>query len=410
MLGDVEALEQQVSAAEMERMMKIQEVILKAMAGKLKWWEAAEIIGVTDRTMRRWREQYKEHGYSGLYDRRKRQPSPKRVPVEELEKVLQLFREKYHDFNVRHFHEKLRDEHDLRFSYTWVKTALQEAGLVKRRKKPGSHRKRRPRRPLPGMMLHIDASEHAWFGDKRRDELICILDDATSQIYYAQLVEAESTRTMMAALSEVVRTRGVFCTLYSDRAGHFFHTPRAGGKVDPTRLTQLGRALQEMGVKMIPAYSPQARGRSERSFGTWQGRLPQELRIHGIKDRDAANRFLREKYIAEFNDKFAVPAAEKGTAFVKSARKDLDWVFSVQHERVVANDNTVAVDNRILQLEQTRWRNTLAGQTVVVHEHLDGRMSIRYGPHVIAEYTAGELPTQAPKKKGKPRLPVGKAA
>jgi hypothetical protein len=161
---------------------------------------------------------------------------------------------------------------------------------------------------------------------------------------------------------------------------------------------------------MIPAYSPQARGRSERSFGTWQGRLPQELRIRGIKDRDAANRFLRENYIAEFNDKFAVPATEKGTAFVKSARKDLDWVFSVQHERVVANDNTVAVDNRILQLEQTRWRNTLAGQTVVVHEHLDGRMSIRYGPHVIAEYAAGELPTQAPKKKGKPRLPVGQAA
>ncbi len=255
----MEAVEQQIPAAEVERMMKIQEVILKAMAGKLKWWEAAEIIGVTDRTMRRWREQYKEHGYSGLYDRRKRRPSPKRVPVEELEKVLQLFREKYHDFNVRHFHEKLYEDHGIRFSDTWVKKALQEAGLVNKRKKPGSHRKRRPRRALPGMMLHIDASEHAWFGDQRKDELICIMDDATSEIYYAQLVEAESTRTMMAALSEVVRTRGVFCTLYSDRAGHFFHTPRAGGKVDLKRLTQLGRALQELGVKMIPAYSPQAR-------------------------------------------------------------------------------------------------------------------------------------------------------
>ena len=388
----MEAVEQQIPAAEVERMMEIQEVILKAMAGKLKWWEAAEIIGVTDRTMRRWREQYKEHGYSGLYDRRKRRPSPKRVPVEELEKVLQLFREKYHDFNVRHFHEKLRDEHGIRFSYTWVS------------------RKRRPRRPLPGMMLHIDASEHAWFGDQRKDELICIMDDATSEIYYAQVVEAESTRTMMAALSEVVRTRGLFCTLYSDRAGHFFHTPRAGGKVDLRRLTQLGRALQELGVKMIPAYSPQARGRSERSFGTWQGRFPQELRIRGLTDRDAANRFLREQYIAEFNDKFAVQAAQKGTAFVKSARKDLDWVFSLQHERVVANDNTVAVDNRVFQLEQTRWRNTLAGQTVVVHEHLDGRVSIRYGPHVIAQYAPEELPPQAPKKKGKPRLPVGKAA
>ena len=214
----------------------------------------------------------------------------------------------------------------------------------------------------------------------------------------------------MSALSEVVRTRGLFCTLYSDRAGHFFHTPRAGGKIDATRLTQLGRALQELGVKMIPAYSPQARGRGERNFGTWQGRLPQELRIRGITDRDAANRFLREQYIAEFNDKFAVQSAQKGRAFVRSARKDLDWVFSLQHERVVANDNTVAVNNRVFQLEQTRWRNTLAGQTVVVHEHLDGRVSIRYGPHVIAQYAPADLPPQAPKKKGKPRLPVGKAA
>jgi transposase len=406
----VEAIKQQFSTAELERVMKIQEVILKAMAGKLKWWEAAEIIGVTDRTMRRWREKYQEHGYSGLWDHRKRRPSPKRVPVEKLEQVLQLYREQYFDFNVRHFHEKLKEEHGIRFSYSWVKTALQEARLVKRRKKPGSHRKRRPRRPLPGMMLHIDASEHAWFGDHQRDELICILDDATSEIYYAQLVEAESTRTVMASLREVIDTRGLFCTLYSDRAGHFFHTPRAGGKVDSTRLTQVGRALQELGIKMIPAYSPEARGRGERSFGTWQGRLPQELRLRGIRNREAANRFLREHYIAEFNQRFAVPAAQKGTAFVRSKRKDLDWVFSIQHERTVANDNTVAIANRVFQLEQTRWRNTLAGQTVVVHEHLDGRVSIRYGPHLVAQYSPNELPPQATPRRGKPRLPIGEAA
>jgi len=275
---------EQIPAAEMERMMKIQEVILKAMAGKLKWWEAAEIIGVTDRTMRRWRERYQEHGYSGLWDHRKRSPSPKRIQVEVLEQVLQLYREKYFDFNVQHFHEKLQEEHGIQLSYTWVKTALQESGLVERRKKRGSHRKRRPRRPLPGMMLHIDASEHRWFPDGRKYELIVILDDATSEIYYAQLVEAESTRSMMQALREVVETRGVFCTLYSDRAGHFFVTQQAGQKVDKTRLTQVGRALEELGIKMIPAYSPQARGRSERSFGTWQGRLPQELRLRGITE------------------------------------------------------------------------------------------------------------------------------
>lgn len=390
--------------------MKAQEVILKAAAGKLKWWEAAEIMGVTDRTMRRWRDRLNEHGYSGLWDYRKRRPSPKRVPMATVEKVLQLYREQYFDLNVRHFHEKLQEVHGIGLSYSWVKTALQTAGFVKKRKKPGSHRKRRPRRALPGMMLHVDGSEHRWFQDDRYYELIVILDDATSEIYYAQLVEAESTQTVMAALREVIQTRGLFCSLYSDRAGHFFVTPKRGERVDSSRPTQVGRALQELGVKMIPAYSPQARGRSERSFGTWQGRLPQELRLRGITDLATANEFLRTCYIAEFNDKFAVKAAQKGSAFVRIQRKDLDWIFSVQHERTVNNDNTITLANRTFQLDQTRWRNTLAGQTVVVHQHLDGRMSIRYGPHLVAQYAFDQLPPQAPRRRGTPRLPVGKAA
>ena len=403
MLEDVAAIQEQFPAAEMERAMKIQEVILKAMSGKLKWWEAAEIIGVTDRTMRRWRQQYQQHGYSGLWDYRKRRPSPKRVAVADLEQVLRLYRERYFDFNVQHFHEKLREKHGLQYSYTWVKTALQEAGLVERRKKRGSHRKRRPRRPLPGMLLHIDGSEHRWFGDERYYELIVIMDDATSEIYYAQLVEAESTHSVMAALREVIETWGLFCSLYSDRAGHFFVILKRGEKVDRTRPTQVGRALQELAVKMIAAYSPQARGRSERNFGTWQGRLPQELRLRGISDLERANEFLRTEYIAEFNRRFAVPAAQKGTAFVRTRRRDLDWIFSVQHERTVNNDNTVALDNRTFQLNKTRWRDTLAGQSVIVHEHLDGRVSIRYGPHLIAQYTSEELPPQAPRRRGTPR-------
>ena len=406
----MEVIPERIRAAETERMMKIQEVILKAMAGKLKWWEAAEIIGVTDRTMRRWRERYQEHGYSGLWDYRKRSPSPKRIAVEVLERVLQLYREKYFDFNVQHFHEKLREEHGISQSYTWVKTALQEAGLVERRKKRGTHRKRRPRRAMPGMMLHIDASEHNWFGDGRKYELIVILDDATSEIYYAQLVEAESTRSMLSALREVVKTRGVFCSLYSDRAAHFFVTPRAGEKVDKTRLTQVGRALHELGIKMIPAYSPQARGRSERSFGTWQGRLPQELRLRGIRDLGKANEFLKEQYVKEFNGRFSVAAAEKGTAFVRLRRRDLDDIFSVQHERTVNQDNTVQLDNRVFQIMKTRWRNTLAGMTVGVHEQLDGSVTIHYGPHRIAEFAPEQVPPQAPRRRGTPRLPYPKAA
>jgi transposase len=406
----VEVVEQQIPAAEMERMMKAQEVILKAAAGKLKWWEAAEIMGVTDRTMRRWRERLNEHGYSGLWDYRKGQPSPKRVPMATVEKVLQLYREKYFDFNVRHFHEKLRDEHGVQLSYTWVKTALQTAGLVKKRKKPGSHRKRRPRRPLPGMMLHIDGSKHRWFGDGRQYELIVVLDDATSEIYYAQLVEAESTRSVMAALREVVETKGVFCSLYSDRAGHFFVTPKRGQPVDTTRPTQVGRALQELGIRMIPAYSPQARGRMERNYRTWQGRLPQELRLRGITDVNKANEFLRREYIAEFNSRFTEPAAQKGTAFVRLHRRDLDWIFSVQHERMVNRDNTIVFGYRVLQLERTRWKDTLAGQTVLVHEHLDGRVSIRYGPQLIAEFAADGLPLPAPRRKHSTKLPGGSQA
>jgi transposase len=381
---------QQYSAAETERMMKLQEVLLKAMAKKIRWWDAAEIIGVTDRTMRRWRERLEAEGYSGLVDRRKGKPSDKRVPLAQVEEVLRLYREVYFDLNIRHFHEKLREQHGIKRSYTWLQKALQGAGLVPRGKRRGKHRRRRERRPMAGMLLHIDGSKHQWFGDDRWYDLIVILDDATNEIYYAQLVEEESTRTVMAGLREVIESHGLFCALYSDRGSHFFVTPKAGEKVDKHRLTQVGRAMKELGVQMIPAYSPQARGRSERSFGTWQGRLPQELRLAGITTREGANEFLRQRYIAEFNEKFAIPAKEKATAFRKTARADLNWIFTVQSERVVAKDNTVAIADRTWQLEKSRFRSSLAGCTVMIHEHLDGTVSIRFGPHEVGRYPAPE--------------------
>jgi transposase len=372
----------------MERMMKLQDVLLKAMAKKITWWQAAEIIGVADRTMRRWRERLEEHGYDGLADRRKGKPSFRRVPLQTCEEVLRLYQEQYFDLSIRHFHEKLQEEHAIELSYPWVQQALQGAGLVKKRSRRGPHRRRRERRPLPGMLLHIDGSKHRWFQDERWYDLLVILDDGTSEIYYAQLVEEESTSTVMAALREVIEQQGLFCALYSDRGSHFFFTPKAGEPVDKQRLTQVGRAMKELGIHMIPAYSPQARGRSERSFGTWQGRLPQELRLAHIHSLNEANAFLRERYIAEFNQKFTVAAKERGTAFRKTGRADLDWIFSVQSERVVARDNTIAFRDRIWQLEKTRWRYSLAGCTVTVHEHLDGRVSVRYGPHVVAMWTA----------------------
>jgi hypothetical protein len=231
-----------------------------------------------------------------------------------------------------------------------------------------------------------------------------VLDDATSETYYAQLVEEESTRTVMAALKEVVEKKGRFCALYSDRASHFFETPKAGGPVDHDRRTQVGRALKELGIQMIPAYSPQARGRGERRFGTWQGRLPQELRLAGISTLEEANRFLRERYVPEMNRKFAVRAAEPGHAFVPVRGQDLEQIFSVQTERVVAKDNTVRVEERTWQVERTRWRGTLAGCRVTICEHLDGRVSILYGPHIVGRYTAQGAPLGTTRKApGPPR-------
>jgi len=390
-----------IPEAVVERAMKVQEVILRAMAKRITWWQAAEVIGISDRQMRRWRRRWEKFGYDGLLDRRRGRPSLRRVPLELAERVLVLYREKYFDFNVRHFHEKLREEQDIRLSYTWVKRALQGAGLVRKQGRRGVHRRRRPRRPLPGMLVHLDGSSHAWLGDGRRYDLLVVLDDATSEIYYAQLVEEESTRTVLAALREVVEKKGLFCALYSDRASHFFETPKAGAKIDPQRLTQVGRALHELGIRMIPAYSPQARGRSERNFGTWQGRLPQELRLRGITTVEEANRFLRQEYVAEFNRRFAVTAAQPGSAFLPLRGQDLERVFALQHERVVNRDNTVEFAHRVLQMEKTPWRNTLAGCSVIVYEHLDGALSVGYGPHLVGRFNAQGIALPEPTRRRK---------
>ena len=383
-------------ARAMERAMKIQEVIIRAIDKRILWSEAAEIIGISYRSMQRWRERYQEYGYDGLYDRRLKRPSPKKVPLATVEKVLTLYREQYFDFNVRHFVEKLHKEHKIDFSYTWIKTALQTAGLVKKSRKRGKHRKKRPRRSLPGMMLHVDGSTHAWLGGKARQDLVVILDDATSEVYYAQLVDQESTATVMAGLQEVVEKKGVFCSLYSDRGSHFFYTPTAGGPPDRSRKTQIARALEQLGTEAIPANSPQARGRSERNFGTWQGRLPQELRHRGITTLEAANEFLRKEGIADHNQCFAVPAQQEGTAFVPYAGSDLSKIFSHQEERVVGNDNTVTFGKLSLQIQPQTFRYSLAKCRVLVCQHLDETISLHYGPHLLGRYSAqGEsvLPT-----------------
>jgi len=379
---------EQIAAAELERTMRVQDVMMQAIAKKITWWQAAEILGKSPRSIRRWKRNYEKYGFKAVFDQRRGKPNWRRAPVAEVQRVIELYREVYYDLNVRHFHEKLREEHNIQWSYSWVKNVLQGVGLVAKSRSRQKHRKRRPRKLLPGMMLHIDGSHHQWFQDGRWYDLLVILDDATSEIYYAQLVEDESTRTVMAGLRRVIEQHGWFASLYSDRAGHFFQTLKAGEAVDPRPLTQVGRALKELGIRMIPSYSPQARGRSERGFRTWQGRLPQELRLRSISTLEDANRFLTLDYIRQFNQKFAIPPSQTGTAFVPIQRQDLDRVFSLHHERTVNHDNTVRWANLVLQIQPTRLRSTLSGCQVIIYEHLDSTLSIGYGPHTVGRFSA----------------------
>jgi transposase len=374
-----------------ERAMKIQEIILKALGREITWIEAAEIIGISARSMRRWKRHYLEHGYDGLFDRRRKIPSPKRVPLKTVEKVLTLYRERYFDFNVKHFHEELTSKHGVTLSYTWVKTCLQAAGLVAKRAKRGTHRKRRPRRPLPGMMLHCDGSFHTWFAHKSdlRQTLIAVVDDATTQVHAACFVPYEGTEPIMALLREVVETQGIFCSFYTDKASHFLTTRHGGNHQTQSARgpTQIERALAELGIATIKANSPEARGRMERFNGTWQGRLPQELRLRGITTYKSANRYLRDVFMPKHNSQFTAPAAQQGSAFVPCHRDDLDRIFSIHHERTVEADNTVSVANLRLQIERSPLRVSFAKCRVTVYQHLDGSLSIGYGPHCLGRYS-----------------------
>ena len=372
------------------RLMKFEELLERTQSRELSQLEAASVLGVSERTFRRWRDRHEAEGSEGLYDRRLGKVSPCRVPVDTVMEVLDLYDSLYFDFTARHFFDKLVSSHDFTRSYNWVRLMLQARGRVRKAPRRGAHRRKRVRRPLPGMMLHQDGSRHQWVGGRWWD-LIVTMDDATSDIYSAFFVDEEGTMSTFRGLSEAISANGLFCALYADRGSHYWHTPKAGGKVDRDNPTQVGRALSQLGIELIPAYSPEARGRSERMFGTLQGRLPQELRLAGIESMEAANRFLRETFLPEHNRRFAITPEEPGSAFVPFAGA-LDDVLCIQEERIVGNDNTVRYKGLVLQIPEDRHRHHYVKARVRVHEYPAGHLAAFHGPRRLAVYnTDGTL-------------------
>jgi hypothetical protein len=385
--------------AAVERAMKVQEVILRARAKKITWIAAAEILGMAPRTLRRWRFRMERFGVRGLVDRRCRQPSRRRVAVATIDRILALYRDRYRDYNVRHFHQTLREEHEVEQSYTFVKQILQGAGLVRKQRPRGTHRQRRERRSCLGEMLHLDGSRHQWLAlaPEAWQSLVTVVDDATGRLLYAQLWPAESSWAVMTALRTVFIEHGLPQQLYTDRASWAAHTPRAGGKPDPRKPTQVERALAELGIEHLRAYSPQARGRSERVNRTLQGRLVNELRVQGHSTLEDANRWLREHYLAAYDRRFAQPPTESVSGFVPVNVQELERCLCWKGERVVNRDNTVVLAKCVLQIPKQPGRRSCQNLRVVVRQHLDGRFTVCAGPRLLAHYdSSGRLENHDP--------------
>ena len=347
--------------------------------------EAARLLGVCERSFRRYINRYEEDGLDGLTDKRLNQISHRRAPVDEVMGLTELYKSRYEGFNVKHFYSFYRDRHDGGRSYTWVKNTLQKKGLVKKSPKRGQHRKQRPRAPYRGMMLHQDGSTHEWVANQKWD-LIITLDDATNEHYSMFFVEEEGTVSSFQGVREVIEKHGLFASLYTDRGSHYWYTPETGGKVDKVRLTQFGRAMHRLGIEMIPAYSPQARGRCERMFGTHQERLPKEFQLAGITDMEAANKYLREVYLPAFNAEFCVPAREDKNVFTDCIVGNIDDILCERYERTVGNDNCINFEGMSLQIPADEYRCHYVKAKVRVHKYLDGSLGIFHGPRKLAGY------------------------
>jgi hypothetical protein len=369
------------------RKMRFEEAYEGWQAKRLTQEEAARILGMSDRNFRRYVGRYEAEGLDGLIDRRIEQISSRRAPVDEVLKVIEVYQARHDGWNVRHFHSWYRRQALGTRSYSWVKNVLQGASVVPRAKARGKHRRKRERRPLPGMLLHQDGSRHEWVPSQMWD-LIVTLDDATGEHTSMFFVEEEGTLSSLHGIGQTIAAKGLFCSLYTDRGSHYFHTPEAGGRIDRAHLTQVGRALAQLGIEHIAAYSPQARGRSERAFATHQDRLPKELALAGITGRAAANRYLQSTYMPRHNAEFAVPAAQPGSAYVSCIGACLPDILCEQFERTVANDNCVSFEGMKLQIPAGPQRPHYVKTRVRVHRYVDGTLALFHGPRRLDAYTS----------------------
>jgi len=363
--------------------MRFKEIYGDWERGKIDQIEAARILGVSDRTFRRYLVRYERDGLEGLIDHRIERTSHLRAPVDEVMSLLDQYRGHYLGWNVKHYFNVYKKTG--KRSYSWVKNELQSARLVEKQPGKGKHRKRRERSAMEGMMIHQDGSTHEWVAGAHWD-LIVTMDDATNEHYSMFFVEEEGTVSSMQGVQEVVEKKGLFCSFYSDRGTHYWTTPTAGGKVDKVNLTQFGYAMKRLGIEMIAAYSPEARGRSERMFRTHQDRLVKELALTNITDMESANRYLKEIYLPQFNLEFKVTPLAQGSAFVPHLGADLKDILCEEFERTVGKDNCISFERLTLQIPQDTYRMNYVKTKVKVRRHLDGMLSVFHGPRKLASY------------------------
>jgi len=360
-------------------------VVMEVEAGRWPAEQGAEVLGLSVRQVWRLKAGYREKGAAAFMHGNRGRASPGRIGEAIRSRVIELAAGPYAGCNDHHLAELLAQREGIVLSRKSVERIRRGAGLGSaRRRRPPRHRQRRERMPQAGMLLQVDGSPHHWFGpDQPRCTLLAAIDDATGEVVAALFREQEDAQGYFLLLKQVLKIKGIPLDLYHDRHSIFqvnAKTPwtleeELQGRQEPT---QFGRALAELGITAIAAHSPQAKGRVERLWGTLQDRLVQELRLAGVTDIKGGNRFLRE-YFKRFNARFAEAAAEPGLAYRPlGSGLDLDRILSFRYQRVVALDNTVRLDGRLIQVPPGPKRRSYATARVWVHEFLDGALGVWY--------------------------------